>query len=140
MTPRLTALLDWYATLTPASLQCIDSFYAADCHFRDPFNDVYGLPATKALFEHMFAVSHAPQFSIERHFSEGESAAVFWRFDCHLGRRAVAFTGMSALRFNTAGLVVEHIDYWDSADLYAHFPLLKCAVAWLRRRLQAPPC
>ena len=47
----LQPLLGWYARLTPASLAEIDNFYAADAHFRDPFNDVCGVASIRAICE-----------------------------------------------------------------------------------------
>jgi hypothetical protein len=38
----MLALLDWYATLTPESLDAIGRFYVPSAHFIDPFNSVRG--------------------------------------------------------------------------------------------------
>ena len=42
--------------------------------------------------------------------------------------------GMSHIRFNSAGLVILHQDYWDSGgNLFEHIPV----VGWLIRRIKA---
>jgi hypothetical protein len=59
-----TPLLEWYAALTPQTLAQAARYYAADARFRDPFNDVQGVAAITAIFEHMFATTEHPRFVI----------------------------------------------------------------------------
>jgi len=40
---NLDALIDFYQTLTPASVSRFGDFYAEDAYFKDPFNEVRGL-------------------------------------------------------------------------------------------------
>ncbi|MGL1687230.1 hypothetical protein ACSTHZ_23370, partial [Vibrio parahaemolyticus] len=35
-------------------------------HFRDPFNDIHGTPALRALLDSMFENLEAPRFSVTR--------------------------------------------------------------------------
>ena len=45
--------------------------------------------------------------------------------------------GGSHLRFNQAGLVVLHRDYWDAAEeLLQKLPLVGAPIRWLRRRFR----
>ena len=46
----LSALVDWYETLTPETLGRMGEFYAANAWFKDPFNDVTGLEAIRRVF------------------------------------------------------------------------------------------
>ena len=39
----LARLIPWFESLSPQSLQRLGDFYAADAHFKDPFNEVQGL-------------------------------------------------------------------------------------------------
>jgi steroid delta-isomerase len=44
--------------------------------------------------------------------------------------------GTSVVRFNAAGLAVEHVDYWDPAEhVYSKLPVLGALMRWLRRKL-----
>ncbi|TFW16650.1 nuclear transport factor 2 family protein [Massilia arenosa] len=134
----LAALLDWYATLTPASLDRIAQFYAADAHFRDPFNDVHGVPAIATVFRHMFAHTEAPRFEIAERIEQGEQAFVTWTFHFGLRGRAYAVAGGSHLRFGADGRVIMHRDYWDAAEeLWQQLPVLGPPVRWLRKRFRA---
>lgn len=46
-------LAQLYEQLTPARLAQLDDYYAPDARFKDPFNDVQGVPAIRAIFAHM---------------------------------------------------------------------------------------
>lgn len=64
MTGHRGALLDWYTTLTPQTLAEIGRYYHPQAHFKDPFNEVQGLVAVRAVFEHMFVATQKPRFTI----------------------------------------------------------------------------
>ena len=133
------ALGHFYATLTPASLARLGDFYAADAHFCDPFNDVTGLPAIERIFLHMFATLEAPRFEVTTCLCDGPEAMLGWRFRFGSGASLREISGVSHVRFDASGRVVEHIDHWDAArQLYESVPLLGPILRALRRRLQAP--
>lgn len=133
----LQPLLDWYARLTPASLAEIGQYYAADAHFRDPFNDVCGVAAIKAIFDHMFAVTQASRFVFVEQLQQGEQAFVTWRFDCVIRRRLWQIEGSTYLVFGADGRVVEHRDYWDAAgQLYEKLPLIGGVLRLLKRSMR----
>ena len=46
----LDAVVQWFEHLTPATVQDLSKYYAADARFKDPFNDVTGVPAIEAIF------------------------------------------------------------------------------------------
>lgn len=134
---RLSSLLAWYAELTPTSLAGIGNYYAADAHFRDPFNDVCGVAAIKAIFEHMFAVTEVPRFVFVEQLQQGDQAFVTWRFDCVIRRRLWQIEGSTYLIFGADGRVVEHRDYWDAAEqLYEKLPLLGGVLRLLKRSMR----
>jgi hypothetical protein len=44
--------------------------------------------------------------------------------------------GMSHLRFNDAGQVIMHYDFWDSTNgFFEHIPLLGAAIKWIKRKV-----
>ncbi|MGK5023429.1 nuclear transport factor 2 family protein [Janthinobacterium sp. RB2R34] len=130
-------LLAWYATLTPDSIKQAGQFYAPDAQFRDPFNDVHGVAAIEAIFSHMFVTTQEPRFIIGECIVQGDQAFVTWRFVFRLGGTSYEVCGGSHLRFNQAGLVVLHRDYWDAAEeLLQKLPLVGAPIRWLRRRFR----
>ncbi|QNM95316.1 nuclear transport factor 2 family protein [Chitinimonas koreensis] len=132
------ALIDWYASLSPDSLQALPNYYHPDARFTDPFNDVRGHAAIMRVFRHMFETTRAPRFVVLERVSQDGRLFVSWDFLFGLGRREYRVHGSSLLHFDLAGQVVSHRDYWDPAgELWQRMPLLGGPVAWLRRRFRA---
>lgn len=140
MSTALEPLLAWYATLTPHSVSRTADFYAADAHFRDPFNEVRGVAAIEAVLRHMFAHSDNPHFIIGERIVQAQQAFVTWTFVCTLRGKVYEVVGGTHFRFNAEGLVTLHRDYWDAAEeLLQKLPLVGAPIRWLRRRFAVPP-
>lgn len=131
----LEPLLAWYASLTPQTVGRAAEFYANDAQFRDPFNDVHGVPAIEAVLHHMFTHSDNPHFIIGERIVQGQQAFVTWTFVCTLRGMVYEVVGGTHFRFNQDGLVTLHRDYWDAAEeLLQKLPLVGAPIRWLRRR------
>jgi hypothetical protein len=127
----------FFASLTRASVRQVREVYAADAYFKDPFNEVRGIGPIERLFDHMFDRVDAPRFVIGDTVIEGDQAFVTWAFSFRRRGSAAVMTirGASHLRFDAAGRVAFHRDYWDAAEeLYEKLPLLGTLMRWLRRR------
>jgi steroid delta-isomerase len=138
------ALIDWFEHLSPQTIDRIPQFYAANAEFKDPFNEVRGTDAIAHIFRHMFDQVDEPRFVIGSRFrGEGDEGGVMLLWDFHFRTRgwrpqAICVRGASHLRFDAAGKVVLHRDYWDAAEeLYAKLPLLGPPMRLLRRMGQA---
>ena len=119
MTERLQRYCDYFARLTPAQLERLDSVFAADARFKDPFNDVRGIAAIRRVFAHMYETTVNPRFEVLDAAEQGDIAYIHWRFLFAPKRRPQgewSIEGMSRIRFDAGGLAVEHIDYWDPID------------------------
>jgi ketosteroid isomerase-like protein len=133
------ALVQWFEHLTPASVQQLSRFYAVDARFKDPFNDVQGVPAVEAIFVHMFEALIAPRFVVTGRVAQGTQCFLTWEFrfcfrNFHHGQEQVIL-GASHLVFDGAGKVHLHRDYWDAAEeLYEKLPLVGSLMRWLKRR------
>jgi hypothetical protein len=142
--PALDRLCGCFEQLTPATLPELADCYAADASFRDPFNQVQGRSAIMAIFAHMFATLHSPHFCILQrigHSREAGGVMLIWDFHYQRTASSAAQTihGSSHLRFDPAGLVTYHRDYWDtSEELYQHLPVLGAVLRWLQRKLSTP--
>jgi ketosteroid isomerase-like protein len=136
---RLGRLVAWFEALTPASLADIGTLYADDVRFKDPFNEVQGLAATRRIFEHMFETLAEARFVVHSRLAQGDEAFLTWDF--HLRTRSgrgLCIRGASHLRFAADGRVGEHRDYWDAAEeLYSQLPVLGGLMRWLRRQSAA---
>jgi hypothetical protein len=135
----LDAVVQWFEQLTPGSVPDLYQHYAVDARFKDPFNDVTGLPAIGAIFTHMFETLIAPRFVVTGRVVQGEQCFLTWEFrfgfrNFHQGREQVIL-GASHLVFNAEGRVQLHRDYWDAAEeLYEKLPLVGSLMRWLKRR------
>lgn len=134
----LSALLDWYATLTPASLYALGDFYQPQARFIDPFNDVRGHARIRAVFDHMFATVDSPRFVIATILMGHDEGFATWQFDGAVRGRVFSIPGSSHLRFGDDGRAAEHRDFWDAAALWRQLPLIGPPVGWLQRRFAAP--
>ena len=135
---RLDELIDFYQTLTPASLDRFGEFYAEQARFKDPFNEVSGLPAIRRIFSHMFAQLREPRFVVTEKVGAGNTAFLVWTL--HFRRRGKEETihGVTRLHWDASGKVDDHRDYWDAAEeLYMKLPLLGGLLRALRRLLAA---
>lgn len=135
---KLDALISWYQTLTPESLERLPEFYAADARFIDPFNDVRGTAAIRAIFAHMFATLETPRFVVHAAYTGPDGAMLRWQFHFSLRGKAVCIEGSSYLVFDPDGRVASHRDYWDSAELYHQLPVLGSVFRWLTARMATP--
>jgi steroid delta-isomerase len=129
-----------------AALARLDAVYAADVHFRDPFNDVRGLAALERVYADMLEQVGDLRFDVHTSAWSGvidqhPVALLRWTLAGTLhacGDRAWSVDGCSEVRFDDRGLVVAHHDYWDAAGgLYVHLPLVGSLMRWLARRLAA---
>lgn len=136
------ALIEWFETLNPQSVDRLGDFYAADAEFKDPFNEVRGTAAIAQLFRHMFSQVDEPRFVVGSRFEGPDGVMLLWDFHFRtrgpLSPQSLTVRGATHLRFDAAGKVVLHRDYWDAAEeLYAKLPLLGVLMRGLQRRGRA---
>jgi SnoaL-like domain len=129
----------WYEALSPSLVAQLPHYYAPDASFKDPFNEVHGLPAISHVFDHMYVALHQPRFVVTGQVAQGDQAFLLWDF-CFRFKQWDTTTeqvvrGTTHLRFNQEGLVVLHRDYWDAAEeLYEKLPAVGSLMRWLKRR------
>ena len=132
-------LVAFFEGLQPASLSQLGQIYAAQARFKDPFNEVIGLPAIERVFKHMFDSLHEPRFVVTQQVLQGEQCFLTWefhfRFKSHQAEKNQLILGATHLVFAADGLVTLHRDYWDAAEeLYEKLPLLGSLMRWLKGR------
>lgn len=134
---HLRELVDFFETLTAANTNRVAQIYAVDAYFKDPFNEVRGLPAIQQLFEHMFVQVKDPRFVITSQVLQEDQAFLTWDFLFHMPRFASTeqcIHGATHFRFAPDGRVSYHRDYWDAAEeLYEKLPLLGSLMRLLKR-------
>jgi steroid delta-isomerase len=128
----------FFQTLTVASAQeQLAQIYTADAYFKDPFNEVRGLPAIMPLFVHMFTQVENPRFVVTTTVLQGDTAFMSWDFLFHMRRYAneeQCIRGATHFRFAPDGRVNFHRDYWDAAEeLYEKLPVVGSFMRFLKR-------
>jgi ketosteroid isomerase-like protein len=137
--PSLEPVIDFYQQITPERLGEIEQLYAANAHFKDPFNAVHGTAAIRSIFEHMFRSLHEPRFVVTGQVRQGQQAFLTWDFRFRFQRwdttTVQTVRGASHLVFNHQGQITLHRDYWDAAEeLYEKLPFVGGLMRWLKQR------
>lgn len=135
-------LVEFFETLSPASLERLETFYTPRAYFKDPFNEVRGVAELRAIFSHMYQSLEQPRFVVTGRIVDGAQCFLTWNFEFRFKRfeRSTLQTvrGGSHLKFAADGRVYFHRDYWDAAEeLYEKLPLVGGAMRWLKKRARS---
>ena len=139
---NLDPLIRFYHDLSIESVARFPEFYSEDAYFKDPFNEVRGLPAIQRIFTHMFSQVGEPRFVVTGRVVDDGGAMLIWEFHFRVrlfGRgETQVMRGVSHLKFAADGKVDYHRDYWDTGEeLYMKLPALGTLMRGLRRTLAA---
>ena len=135
----VTRVIAFFENLSPADVATISQFYAPQARFKDPFNEVVGVPAIQGIFAHMFEALEQPRFVVTGRVVQGTRCFLTWDFlfafkDFHKGVTQTVL-GASHLVLDEQGLVTLHRDYWDAAEeLYEKLPVIGALMRWLKKR------
>ena len=135
---HVDSLVAFFESIRPESVADFPRYYSEDAFFKDPFNEVRGVPAIQRIFTHMFSQVAEPRFKITERVVDESGAMLVWEFHYRLaifGReRQQMIRGASHLKFDAAGKVCWHRDYWDAAEeLYTSLPLVGCLMRGLKK-------
>ncbi len=133
----LDCVLHFFEHVSPQSVKEIAALYDADAYFKDPFNEVRGHANIIHIFEHMFNQVDAPRFIIKQSLLQDADAFIVWDFEFNLRgtKKSQTIHGASHVRFNSAGKVQYHRDYWDAAEeLYEKIPVLGNLMRFIKRK------
>jgi len=137
--PRIARIIELFEQLSPEALPRLVEIYIEDARFKDPFNEVQGVPAIRRIFEHMFLTLEAPRFVIHDVVVQGGQCFLTWDFVFRLKRAGadeLVVRGGSHLKLADDGRISLHRDYWDVAEeLYEKLPVLGTLMRWLKRRV-----
>ena len=139
----LDALCGYFERLPAYNLGELDIYYATDAWFKDPFHEVTGVNAIRAILRHTFDKLPGARFRVTRRFpGEDRHAVILWEMDfaMPITHQATTIRGATHLTFAADDKVTHHRDYWDAAEeLYSRLPILKWLMRALARQAAAPP-
>ncbi len=138
----LDALCDYFEKLSANHLDQLDTYYAADARFKDPFHEVTGVAAIRAILRHTIDKLPGARFRVTGRFPGKDGhAVILWEMDFTMPvtRQPTTIRGATHLIFAVDGKVTLHRDYWDAAEeLYGRLPVLKWLMRALARQAAAP--
>lgn len=139
MRQRFQQIAHYFETLTPQSVTSLKDFYSETARFKDPFNDVVGVPAIEKIFEHMFTSLDQPHFVITGQVVDGDQAFLTWEFRFRFKRFDTqthqVVLGTSHLVLDAQQRISLHRDYWDVAEeLYEKLPWVGGLMRWLKKK------
>lgn len=136
-------VIHFYETFSPQSVSRFPEFYSGDAFFKDPFNEVCGPAAIQHIFSHMFTQVAEPRFIVKEKVGGDRDAVLVWEF--HFAIRfwrvntAQVIHGVSHLKFDNAGCINYHRDYWDAnEELFVKLPGIGLLMRRLRKVFAAP--
>ena len=136
--PRVQRIIEAFERLQPADIERLGELYAADAQFKDPFNEIQGVPAIQQVFRHMFVALREPRFVIRDAVCDGDQCFLSWDFMFRMRRfrsDEQCIRGGSHLRLLADGRIAVHRDYWDAAEeLYEKLPALGALMRWFKKR------
>jgi hypothetical protein len=133
MTDPLERYARFFEHLGAETLDDLAPLLHRDVRFKDPFNDVRGARSMIGVLAMMY--DHGTPRFIIRDRARGHGAGYLrWRYESRPKGAGATWVieGMSEVRFDDSGLVIEHVDHWDAAaQFYSRLPL----VGWLIKRV-----
>ncbi len=131
--------VDFFTSMTPASVEQLHTVYTEEVLFKDPFNEVTGLLAVRKIFLEMFHQVDVPRFVVLLHGVTGDEGFITWemhyRFKKEMQQQCIR--GATHVQFAADGRISLHRDYWDAAEeLYEKLPILGGLMRMLKRAVQ----
>ena len=132
---------DFFENLTKEDTkELYKNFFDVNSSFEDPFQKVKGIDAIYKVFEHMYETLDEPKFIVDEIIQNDSVAYLKWHFYFKLSQSAEeqSFIGVSRVKFDSIGMVISHVDYWDAAyNIYEKIPLLGSILRMIKKRLHA---
>lgn len=136
----MQAFLDMYKTLHAGNLHMLKEVYREDICFVDPAHEIQGIDRLTQYFQGLYQNVRSISFTFAEPMIAGHEAYVRWIMEfIHprlAGGRPVTVEGVSYIKWDDAGLIFYHRDYFDlGALLYEHVPLLGQIIRNLKKGL-----
>ena len=120
----INSYLKKFENLTSNSVDELLEEVHENIFFEDPFNKINSKKELKSLLLLMFKKFKSPKFKIIYKYKNKGKYVIKWECNYEIFKKKVSFTGMSEI-ITKEGLVISHIDFWDSGrNFYYHLPIL----------------
>jgi hypothetical protein len=138
----LARFREFFENMTPEQVRAsVDKVYATDAWLYDTLVVHHGIDTIRPYFIKTAERAAGVRVEVLDVLRSGDDFYIKWQMDIDWsaftkkGRTTRSF-GMSQLRFNAAGHVVMHYDFWDSAHgFFEHLPVVGAAIRWIKRKV-----
>ena len=116
------------------NLDDVLSFYDEKCCFKDPFHNINSKELIRKLFVNMFQNLNNPRFTDLKMLSDGSIIVLSWTFVFEKKGKKIqnCIKGSSWIQINERGYISNHLDYWDSVELFQTFKLLRFPLLFIK--------
>ena len=132
------AYIRLYEELSLERIDELESFVDVSVRFKDPFNDIVGRTKLRKLLKRVLSSVSNPVFRVTSQSWDGDVLYLRWSFNGNIkGLGNWRVEGMSEVIFNEQGMVIEHIDYWDTGEqFYEKIPIIGGLLRIIKNRLK----
>ena len=136
--PDARAYIELFEKLSPERIRDAEVVVHPAIHFKDPFNDFVGIDLFRKLLDKVLNDVSAPNFIVTRQVRDGDVLFLRWIFSGTVARLGfLEVTGMSEIRFDREGRVIEHVDHWDASEqFYARLPVIGGLIRLIRGKIK----
>ena len=108
----------WQRAWAARDVEAIVALYADGAQYRALVHrqPELGIAGVRAYLQRMFGEEDAIECRFGEPVAHGDRAAVEWWASWVEDGAELTMAGVTMLRFDTDGLVVDHRDYWNQAD------------------------
>ena len=129
-----------YQDLDGSNIDIIESVYAPEISFQDPFHHIEGLNNMKQYFQELYENVDAISFYFDESISNGNSHSLNWVMNLTHPKlnkgKPFDVPGATFIKVNDAQKIIMHRDYFDAGImLYEKIPLLSSLVKFVKSRL-----
>jgi hypothetical protein len=129
-----------YKELNGSNVDIIESVYAPNISFEDPFHQIEGLINMKQYFHELYENVEAISFDFGESISDGNSHYVNWVMNLTHPKlnkgRPFDVPGVTFIKGNDAQEIIMHRDYFDAGVmLYEKIPVLGSLVKYVKSKL-----
>lgn len=130
-----------FDNLRADNIEILNDFYAKDTTFVDPLGAHNGIQSVKDYYQNLYKNVKSIKFTYKDLVTNGTTHALYWTMtlsaDGLNGGSPISLEGNSYIKFNEAGLVSYHRDYFDMGEfIYEHVPVMGWAIKKVKDKLR----
>lgn len=137
----LAGVIDLFTNYTYENLsENIPKVYAEELYFRDAFKQLHSAEAVREYILAGLEPIEQAEFVFNNVLRKGGDFYLDWTMRLDFKKTPTGTweesIGMTHLRYNRAGQVVFHQDYWDPTDIvYRRIPIARQLIAYVKKKL-----